>query len=67
MLKLSGKLFIFQRDSAQTLSAWGNQRSCQMLTDLNIFLQAHSAVNCSKFSLKMPQYPKYLAAVPYDL
>jgi len=38
-----------------------------MLTDIIILSQAHSAVNLSKFSLKMPWYLKYLAAVPYDL
>jgi len=39
-----------------------------MLTDLKTLLQVDSAVNLQqKFSLKMSQYLKYLAAVPYDL
>jgi len=54
-----------------TLSNWGSQLSClqlsQILTILKLFYNHTHRWICSKFSLKMPQYLKYPAAVPYDL
>jgi len=38
-----------------------------MLAILKLLYKHTQQLICSKFSLKMPQYLKYVAAVPYDL
>ena len=72
MLKISGEFFIFQQDSAQT--HWAreaisflacNLANCWLI--LKFFYKQTQQWICSKLSLKMPQYLKYLPAVPYDL